>query len=679
MSVAADDSPTHGDALMKCPSCNAPVNPSASVCQNCGQKLAEATPKRTMMGLPSVGRDSNEPKSSDPTKESSRSTLFGIPAATKKDGLSESTAPSMGSNTDDSDGDASTRVVSDLDLGAALEQHEQQNQNSEGGRSKHATAFGLPSAKSNSGDGGQDVASAWGLAEESSEGESSATQVAGAALADAIFESKHGAGGFSKTTNDDSGPIHGTLMGMSRDEIDEDSTREVDREQLEQVRKMHAAAEEAKRKRLAEEAKAAEPEPESPFEEDEDTTQALGPDELAKFEERIQTDRRKQLLNKLRSKSKPADDSPSDTAKGIPSAPTQQQQAQQQQQSRPQTGPRFSIPSPGQRKAQAEPEEIAVEPVEEPQRERDPSFGGRKTSFPIPSSASDDPEPTQTPQRDLSDDELELALGDTGVVSGEAAAQSMSGDSGEGIHEFGDNDTPAPPDSGIQAFVESSEADDEPIFPIDQQSGHGTGQQFDLSNDVEPVNPMAQGPPSESSQPMIDSFGETPASGSQVPSAQPAQQQQGYGQQQSYGQQQPAQQQQMTPQPTGQQQPVAQSEDPTRKLVGTVQVIFGVLGALFLVGAGGYGFVSGPAEEMVGQIAMGAPAAVGLLTLIVAFLPLSGGAKSGGFFTMTALAGGALAAGVMFSAPMAVMLLVLGGLLLVLCAGAFPLVLKVVQ
>ncbi|QDG49916.1 hypothetical protein FIV42_03905 [Persicimonas caeni] len=535
--------------------------------------------------------------------------------------------------------------------------------------------------------------------EESSEGNDSATQIAGAALADAIFESKHGAGGFSKTTTDDSGPIHGTLMGMSRDEIDEDSTREVDRSQLEQVRAMHAAAEEAKMKR--QQAEAAEQEPEPPFEQDDDATQALGPDELAQFEERIQSDRRKQLLSKLRSKSKPA---AGDTDKGAPSAPSQPQPQSQQQRSQQPSSPRFSIPSPGKRQQQLDPEpqELQVEPLEEPQRERKPSFGGGKTSFPIPSSSADKDEPSQLPKRDLSDDELELALGDTGVVSGEAAAQSMSGGAGGSIQEFVEDDVQ---DSGIQAFVESSEADDEPIFPIDQQGS--AGQQFDLSNDVEPVDPMAQGGASEPSQPSIDSFGETPASGTQVPPGQPARQQQQHfepqqagpqagrqqhfqphtGQQQmqqGFGQQQPVAGQQMAQaanpqQTTGPQQPVAQQDDPTQKLVGTVQVIFGVLGALFLLGAGGYGYVAGPSEQLVEQIAMGAPAGVGLLTLIAAFLPLSGGLKSGSFFVMSALAGGALAAGVVFAAPMAVMLLVLGGLLLVLCAGAFPLVLKVVQ
>jgi hypothetical protein len=713
MALTGEVLPLNGVFPMKCPSCNTQVNEGAGVCQKCGQKLDKGSPKRTMMGLPSISDDGDSQDGDEPTTERDRSTLFGIPAVgdqeagdreagnqeqdEPEDGLAESTEPAQGNTAraareeTDSTADASTQVVSERDLGQAL--GEAVDEATSGGRKKHQTAFGLPSPKENDDitqeddaldeakafqdpSEDDDVASAWGLAEQSSEEIHSETQVAGASLADAILESKQGATGFSKSTGD-SDPIRGTLMGMSRDEIaDQESTREVSREQLNAVR--DAAVRDAAAKGAAargEQAKTpSPPEPESPFEEDDDATQTLGADELAEFEDRIQTDRRKQLLNKLRPKGtskKPNEpnkpNKPSDSA--TPGASSSGQQSKP-----PPLGPRFSIPKPGQNSqgqtTADEPPELSVEPIEELTEEiaeeATSEFGSGQTSFPI--SAENKPDQTDDGVRELSDDELEIALGDTGVVSAD--------ETGERVNPADVNVSALEAGEGIQPFDHGNDDVGESTFPIDDLDDQAaSSSEVDLNADFKPPS-QDQPEPAHAPQRSEVNFGATPASGTNVPPQQrpdqaqsPASQSPPPQGQQQFQQQQPAQQP-----PQFDQQP-----DPSASLIKTVQVIFGILGALFLIGAGAYGYFSHPSDDLVQQAIMGLPALVGLLTLLVSVVPLSSGLQSGGFAVMGALAIGALSAAVVFSAASGTLLLALGGLLLVLCAAVFPLVLKVVQ
>jgi hypothetical protein len=729
---------------MKCPSCSAHLKPSASRCGKCGHQFEKGSAKRTMMGLPAM-KQGNEGAEDEPTKEFDRSTLFGIPAANDDEkgdaGLSEGTSPSRPGEETQTEA-AATQVVSDLDIDAVMGGD---GAAQPGDDPRRSTAAGIPAADDGADSTGNDVASAWGLDEESSEADSPKTQVAGAALADAILESKQGAGGFSRTApeskSDDD--IKGTLMGMTREQLAEqdaakkqDTTKEVDRSQLEGLPGYQTPQETGA-------AGGGEDD------EDDDSTQALAAEELEKFEENIQSDRRRQLLNKLRTGSKEGQsddknrqaagsDPRRETARGVPSAPSNtgpsgasqvtpsdkpSQPAQPpakppptkppakpkppekpapSSQSRP-PGPKFSIPTPSADKPKADqqddssPPELEVEPLtpadEAPQEQQRPSLGGGKTSFPIPTGKKRSDESSSSAQPADSDEDLELALGDTGVITGADDEALQPGDQqpdpgasgGEQIREFVEEDPGQlgqPGQSGgIREFTDDGD-DGEPIFPIDSQEDQGQmgqgqmgqgqmgqgqmgqgqmgqGQMGQFGSDQGVAATPAQSQPHRASVPS----GETPLPGPPPETAgQPAATSAPPGQ--------PADHQQAAPDA---------QQDPTEKLVRTVQVLFGLLSGLFLLGAGAFGFISGSTDNTVQLAMMVAPALVGLLTLVVSVVPMSSGAKNGSYFAMAALAIAALVGGAVLSAPIAVLLVVFGGVLLVLCAGAFPLVLNVIQ
>lgn len=722
---------------MKCPSCSAHLKPTASRCGKCGHQFDKGSAKKTMMGLPAMDQG-NEGAQDEPTKEFDRSTLFGIPAASDGGdddaagmGLAEGTAPATTSADTRAEGSAATQVVSDLDVDAVLggdATDDGRRSTAMGRGAQRSTAAGIPAADDDAGGSEADdnVASAWGLDENSSEADSPKTQVAGAALADAILESKQGAGGFSRSgpESDADDNIKGTLMGMTREQLAEqgavsgqDATQEVDRSKLEGLSGYSSSEQTVA------------------YDDDDvdDSTQALAPEELERFEKDIQSDRRRQLLSKLRSGSKDEgageDKAPAsgrnpmrETARGVPSAPSKtsspspSQSAPASTPSPPSTpsaakqsatpptessaqkppskpapkskppGPKFSIPTPSKDKpAKGEGQqagsvpEIEVEPMTPaedssqgeggPDQQR-PGLGVGKTSFPIPTGQKASTE-AQPP---AGDDELELALGDTGVLSeaDDAALQSHGQQSGPGvggggqIHEFVD-DEPAQPDqagqgSGIREFQGDGD-DGQSIFPIDDPGQAGPAESSEgVAAQPEPSQPQRASVPS----------GETPLP---VPSSGPVGQQGGA----NAAPNQSFDHQQLSPQAA--QRPAAPTaqQDSTEKLVRTVQVLFGLLGGVFLLGASAFGFVTGSTEETLQVAAITAPAVVGLLTLIVSLVPISGGAKTGSYFAMAALAIAALVAGAVLSAPLAVLLVVFGGVLLVLCAGVFPLVLKVIQ
>ncbi|RAL22792.1 hypothetical protein DL240_07825 [Lujinxingia litoralis] len=212
-----------------CPSCNARVQEHERTCPSCDRVFEALVPRQTMMGIPAfVDEESDAAVGQGRTVAAPRSTLFGLPAITAEEGagdeydartamVSAADLP-FGMPEESLEEDDSTRQVDAAKLQAAF-------QAQKGGAK--ATAFGLPSpvpARSpaqtpvafEQPDDQSDVLSAWGLAEESSE--ELATQV----ISPADF-SDPGAGGGDMSVKGAGAPrgesrrLH-TLMGMSLEE-----------------------------------------------------------------------------------------------------------------------------------------------------------------------------------------------------------------------------------------------------------------------------------------------------------------------------------------------------------------------------------------------------------------------------------------------------------------------------
>lgn len=217
-----------------CPSCNARVQPQASTCPGCGEVFEERAPRQTMMGIPAVFDEESEAAiQQGRTAAAPRSTLFGLPAITgaESEGSGEHEARTAMVSASDlpfqhatpgEEEDDSTRQVDAAKLRQAFEAQK---------ADPRATAFGMPSpltpnapgrepqptpiARSQPSDEDQ-VMSAWGLGEESSEG--LATQV----LSATDFANPESGGGSmsvdkSEGARGDGGRLH-TLMGMSLEE-----------------------------------------------------------------------------------------------------------------------------------------------------------------------------------------------------------------------------------------------------------------------------------------------------------------------------------------------------------------------------------------------------------------------------------------------------------------------------
>ena len=217
-----------------CPSCNARVQPQASTCPGCGEVFEERAPRQTMMGIPAVFDEESEAAiQQGRTAAAPRSTLFGLPAISgaESEGSGEHEARTAMVSASDlpfqhaASGEAeddSTRQVDAAKLRQAFDAQK---------ADPRATAFGMPSplapsapgresqptpiARSQPSDEGQ-VMSAWGLGEESSEG--LATQV----LSATDFANPESGGGSmsvdkSEGARGDRGRLH-TLMGMSLEE-----------------------------------------------------------------------------------------------------------------------------------------------------------------------------------------------------------------------------------------------------------------------------------------------------------------------------------------------------------------------------------------------------------------------------------------------------------------------------
>ena len=125
--------------------------------------------------------------------------------------------------------------------------------------------------------------------------------------------------------------------------------------------------------------------------------------------------------------------------------------------------------------------------------------------------------------------------------------------------------------------------------------------------------------------------------------------------------------------------PGEQQADQAGGLENTIRVVFAVIGALVTMGAGGAALAQGALELPPAQMGIFlSPLAIGLVTLGVGALPLSGGIKSAGLIVMTLLTGAALAGAIVFEAAPVVMLLLVGGTLLTLCSAAFPALVKMI-
>jgi hypothetical protein len=370
---------------MKCPACNARVKDDAAVCGNCGHKLREDAAKKTMMGIPAMGADEEQEETSS-DEGSARSTLFGIPAANRDD---DEDAPPRGpggrSVEDDAtpipenyegDSDVRTQVADRDTLTDALEGSGQQS-------NARSTQFGLPRAEKEDDDADEDIASQWSLGEES-EDDGDETMVASANLLNKAVESdvKGEGTGFSKPQADVDPNVQ-TLMGMQAPDQEEEDD-------------------------------------EADYDDYDDSTQALSPEELREFEQKIKaedgfgqpgeqaspegtiqqsggpveaqqadsaqnqddssgSDRRRNLLQKLKKRSEEdlEGEDPRRTAAGIPAAQRGEEQSgagnigQDTIDERGSSGPRFSIPTPGDAKPSAPGSVAENEPEPEPDEQED--------------------------------------------------------------------------------------------------------------------------------------------------------------------------------------------------------------------------------------------------------------------------------------------------------------------
>ncbi|MGM0556201.1 MAG: hypothetical protein ACQEVA_07465 [Myxococcota bacterium] len=346
---------------MRCPACKARVSEDAEVCGNCGRKLREDDAKKTMMGIPAMGADESG-QDEDSDEVSARSTLFGIPAASREE--SDDTPPPTGPGgapvRDDAtpvpdhyqgEGDARTQVADKDTLSNALRDSGPQE-------NARSTMFGLPKASKEEDDGDDDIASQWGLGEESDDADNKTMVASGSLVDEAVGSDVSGEGTGYSRPQADVDPNVQTLMGMQaeEDEEEEDSYEDVYEDE---------------------------------YEEDEDSTQALSAEELERFEQQIRaqdgfldpsetpeepeepepapntdapreapdadddTNRRRSLLQKLkrRSEDEPEGDDPRRTAAGLPAAQKGKDKPDVGRDTIDErgggSGTRFSIPKPG--------------------------------------------------------------------------------------------------------------------------------------------------------------------------------------------------------------------------------------------------------------------------------------------------------------------------------------------
>lgn len=198
-----------GGRLKQCPSCNSEVDDTLAVCPSCGFHFeGEESPNKTVMGLPAVNFDEDEPEIEKPA-EDTNSTLFGFPAI--EENQSQNSEDDLDEDSYDVfDETEATHLIPADQLQKEFEDDERRDAMVERSEPR-GTIAGAPAVDENQGR----VQNAWGLDDESSVGESSTSVVPAAVLLQNDSDNEDGAG-FSRTrVEPDDEEQHGTLMGMS--------------------------------------------------------------------------------------------------------------------------------------------------------------------------------------------------------------------------------------------------------------------------------------------------------------------------------------------------------------------------------------------------------------------------------------------------------------------------------
>src|SRR5690554_2994067 len=340
---------------MKCAVCHAHLARDTPACPHCGHTVeVENAPKKTMMGLPAILPTSptSAPKTgTKPAHRVDRNTLYGTPAVlddAHRHGAVDTP------NDDSSERDGSTQIAPPSLVEAALSGSFATSVGLPAGEGKsknsQSTEFGLPAVArdpKSSSRTPESYSQAWGLEQDSDEVDEDATrgstQVAGASMLAAIRDSKFD---LPAVQDRPAAPPHErsakhTMMGLNFGISQEDSTRPIDTNQLASIRsKISPAAILSGRGALAEDSSAQEVDG-GP------ATQALKPADLAALERNDGSEKRKNLLSKLRANSDKS--TSSQTARRSPGGAG---------------GPAFHVPSP----TPAEPEEdLELAPLEPPE------------------------------------------------------------------------------------------------------------------------------------------------------------------------------------------------------------------------------------------------------------------------------------------------------------------------
>lgn len=293
---------------MKCAVCHAHLARDTSVCPHCGHTVeVENAPKKTMMGLPAIlatGPKSAAKTGTKPANRVDRHTLYGTPAVLD-DASGPQAADAPTPNTPERD--SSTQIAPPSVVEAALSGSYATSVGLPAGEEKsknaQSTEFGLPAVTSDATPARQTPASyaqAWGLEQDSEDVEDDAargsTQVAGASMLAAIRDSKFDlpAVQAGPASAPNKGSAKHTMMGLNFGISQEDSTRPIDTNQLADIRSgVSPAAILSGRGALAEDSSARE-------DDGGPATQALKPADLAALERSDGSDKRKNLLTRLR-------------------------------------------------------------------------------------------------------------------------------------------------------------------------------------------------------------------------------------------------------------------------------------------------------------------------------------------------------------------------------------------
>lgn len=590
------------------------------------------------MGMPAIGDDEDEDEGGDKT----RSTLFGVPAAGGGDpeGLEEETAPPSVDQESLSQMDASTRVASDIDLDQVLDD----------GAPDHEQADKTPQGADES----DRVADAWGL-ESKDDVSDDATRVADSSIAESFAGEQYDE--LQEPPSSESPQSGKTLMGVAHDELDDEESTGGATPSAAIVNRDREDSLEA-------------------------PTASIDADRVAELDREEPAgggpNRRREILEKLHSKvSEVTDESESEASppeSRRQDSPPGGASTNTPPDNRPPSGPRFEIPGSGgdgRESSDEDPEDLPIEAVE-----------------PV--------ESTSPPTTGAPDDDFEgQGLGATNFPVAETPSEA---ETPAGVREFADEDVrefdddSSDSDGSIRAFTEEDDGG-EPIFPIDREQD-SAGRQVDLDQEASPHIDVGESQPQDVGSPAAEVGGESDADGAQSapsgkskPAQRPIESQLPSSPLETaqvddrHAADRAARQRERAPETTAPEPaaPESTADDSTKKVIHLIQTILAVLAGLFLLGAGGYGVATGglPEGEQIAVVA--SPVGVGVLMLVATLMPFPPRLRNGVLLTMGVLSLSALGAGLIFSAPVALLVLALSGSLLALCAGTIPMVLRLVQ